>query len=200
MSHPAREKFLPLLSPYVDGELSPSERQQVEQHLQHNAESAALVADLRAGSALVRVALDMEADDVDWKAFNADVLAKVAPGKLPLGARLKLLFEELLTYRRAPMLGYGLAAAAALLVVVPVALRSGGQIPDGYAGLRVEVQTVSVDEPSRLQPVISETEQGDAVIWFVRTPGDGGRKGKKGEEGEEDLTLDPPTTPKAGEL
>ena len=44
--NPARKKFEPMLSPFVDGELSPSERQQVEQHLAANKESAMQVADL----------------------------------------------------------------------------------------------------------------------------------------------------------
>ncbi|MBL8937941.1 MAG: zf-HC2 domain-containing protein, partial [Archangium sp.] len=67
MKNPAREKFLPMLSPYVDGELTPEERQLVEQHLQNSKESAAQVADFRAGDGLMRNALDMQADDVDWK-------------------------------------------------------------------------------------------------------------------------------------
>jgi anti-sigma factor RsiW len=61
MKNPAREKFLPLLSPYVDGELTPEERQQVDQHLQLNKESAAQVADFRAGDGLMRNALEMRA-------------------------------------------------------------------------------------------------------------------------------------------
>ena len=88
MKNPAREKFLPLLSPYVDGELSPEERKQVEQHLANNKESASQVADFRAGDALIRHALEMQADQVDWKDFSDEVMGKLTPEKLPLFERV----------------------------------------------------------------------------------------------------------------
>ncbi len=47
--NPARQKLLEQLSQYVDGELSPEERQQVEQHLAYNKESASLVAEYSRG-------------------------------------------------------------------------------------------------------------------------------------------------------
>jgi anti-sigma factor RsiW len=202
MNNPAREKFLPLLSPYVDGELSPEQRQQVEQHLQHSRESAALVADLRAASSLTRVALEMEADSVDWQRFNAEVMAKVAPGTIPLFERLKLSVSELLTYQRGPMVAAFAGAAVAVLVALPVSIKLAAQAPEGYASSRVEVQTVSVEADATVRPVITETENGDAVIWLVQNPGDdGGKKRKRGgEEGEEDLKLEAPEPPKAGDL
>ena len=77
MKNPAREKFLPMLSPYVDGELTPEERQLVEQHLANSKESTGQVADFRAADGLMRHALEMQADTVDWKSFADDVMSKV---------------------------------------------------------------------------------------------------------------------------
>ena len=110
MKNPAREKFLPLLSPYVDGELSPEERKQVEQHLANNKESASQVADFRAGDALMRHALEMQADQVDWKDFSDEVMSKLTPEKLPLFERVKITFSEMFLYQRGPLVA-GLVGA-----------------------------------------------------------------------------------------
>lgn len=197
MKNPARAKFVPKLSAYVDGELTPEERQEVEQHLAHNKESAGQVADLRAGAGLVRASLDLMADDVDWKAFTDEVMGKVAKEPLPLFERLKLTLSELFTYQRGPvMIGFA-SAAAAVLVAVPVALQLASPgVPDGYANQRVEVQTVQVEESAQVRPVVMETDDGDAVIWVVEDKGgDGGKKKKRdGEESEEELDVEPGKT------
>jgi anti-sigma factor RsiW len=114
--NPAFDKMLPLLSPYVDGELTPEERQMVEQHLAANKESAGQVADFRAGDALIRHALEMQGDSIDWKGFTDDVMSKVVPEKLPLFERIKLSLSEMFTYQRGPMLA-GFAGAAVPLVM-----------------------------------------------------------------------------------
>lgn len=194
MKNPAREKFLPMLSPYVDGELTPEERQLVEQHLQNSKESAAQVADFRAGDGLMRNALDMQADDVDWKKFTEDVMGRVTPEKLPLLERLKLTFSEMFLYQRGPMVAGLVGAAAAVAIAIPLTMSLVGQAPEGYGAGRVEVQTVSVDTEATVKPVVFETESGDAVIWVVDAPEkkDGGRK-KGGGNDEEDVAPTPPT-------
>ncbi|MER2563720.1 MAG: zf-HC2 domain-containing protein [Myxococcaceae bacterium] len=194
MKNPAREKFLPMLSPYVDGELTPEERQLVEQHLQNSKESAAQVADFRAGDGLMRNALDMQADDVDWKKFTEDVMGRVTPEKLPLFERLKLTFSEMFLYQRGPMVAGLVGAAAAVAIAIPLTMSLVGQAPEGYGAGRVEVQTVSVDTEATVKPVVYETESGDAVIWVVDAPEkkDGGRK-KGGGSDEEDVAPTPPT-------
>lgn len=194
MKNPAREKFLPMLSPYVDGELTPEERQLVEQHLQNSKESAAQVADFRAGDGLMRNALDMQADDVDWKKFTEDVMGRVTPEKLPLFERLKLTFSEMFLYQRGPMVAGLVGAAAAVAIAIPLTMSLVGQAPEGYGAGRVEVQTVSVDTEATVKPVVYETESGDAVIWVVDAPEkkDGGRK-KGGGNDEEDVAPTPPT-------
>ena len=104
MKNPAREKFLPLLSPYVDGELSPEERLLVEQHLANSKESTGQVADFRAADGLMRHALEMQADTIDWKAFADDVMAKVTPAKLPVFERVKISLSEMFVYQRGPLM------------------------------------------------------------------------------------------------
>lgn len=204
MKNPAREKFLPMLSPYVDGELTPEERQQVEAHLAANKESAMLVADLRAGGGLVRQSLDLAADDVDWKDFTAKVMANVTPEKLPFFERMSLTFSEMFLYQRGFMVGGLVGAAAMVAVLVPVGYSMTQRPPQGYENARVEVQTVAVDDssPTPVHPVVMETDSGDAVIWMVESNDhkqDGGKKKKKdGEEGEEELNVTP--TKKEGDL
>lgn len=201
MKNPAREKFLPMLSPYVDGELTPEERQLVEQHLQNNKESAAQVADFRAGDGLMRNALDMQADDVDWKKFTEDVMARVTPEKLPLFERLKLTLSEMFTYQRGPLVAGLAGAVAAVAIAIPLTLSLMGQAPVGYGAGKVEVQTVSVDTEATVKPVVYETESGDAVIWVVDAPEkkDGGRKKRDGSD-EEDIAPTPPEELKKQDL
>lgn len=189
MKNPAREKFLPMLSPYVDGELSPEDRQLLEQHLANNKESAGQVADLRAADALMRHALEMQADQVDWKAFTEDVMGKVAKEKLPLGDRVRIWFSEMFTYQRGPLMVGFAAAAVAVLVAVPVTLKFG--TPEGYGATQVRVQSASVGDDSPYKPVVMETESGDAIIWMVESNPDGGKKKKDGESSEETLVEEP---------
>jgi anti-sigma factor RsiW len=185
MTNPAREKFLPMLSPYVDGELSPEDRQLLEQHLANNKESASQVADLRAGDALMRHALEMQADQVDWKAFTEEVMGKVAKEKLPLVDRVRIWFSETFAYQRGPLVAGFAAAVVAVLVAVPVTLKYG--TPEGYGAKQVHVQTVSVGDDSNFKPVVMETESGDAIIWMIEASPDGGKK-RKDEHSEETLT------------
>lgn len=197
MSNPARDKYLPMLSPYVDGELSPEQRQELEQHLATNKELAAMVADLRAGDAIMRHALEMQADEVDWKGFTEGVMGKVAKAPLPLGDRVRLWFSEMFTYHRTQLAMSVAVAAAAVLVTVPLTLRFGA--PEGYGASQVRVQAVSVGEGSDFKPVVMETDTGDAIIWVVEQSPDGGKKKKDGEHSEETLTGEP-TDGKQGEL
>lgn len=191
MKNPAREKFLPMLSPYVDGELTPEERQLVEQHLANSKESTGQVADFRAADALMRHALEMQADTMDWKAFADDVMAKVTPEKLPLFERIKLSVSETFTYQRGPLIAAFAGAALAVAIAVPVSMKFA--TPEGYGASKMQVKTVSVDDNSTYKPVVMETDTGDAIIWVVETtPDAGGKKKKDGEHSEETLTEEPP--------
>lgn len=189
MKNPARDKFLPMLSPYVDGELTPEERQQVEQHLAHSKESSGQVADFRAADALMRHALEMQADTVDWKAFTDDVMAKVTPEKVPFFERLALNFSEMFTYQRGPLIAGFAGAVVAVAIAVPVSMKFA--TPEGYGASTMRVQTVSVEDSTGYKPVVMETDTGDAIIWVVESNPDGGKKKKDGEHSEETLREGP---------
>lgn len=198
MKNPARDKFLPMLSPYVDGELTPQERQQVEQHLANSKESTGQVADFRAADGLIRHALEMQGDSVDWKGFTDDVMARLTPEKLPLWERLKISFSERLTYQRGPLVAGLVGAAAALAIGVPVSMKMA--TPEGYGANKMQLQAVSVEDEATFKPVVMETNEGDAIIWVVEASPDGGKKRKDGEHSEETLTEDLPDPTKQGDL
>ena len=197
MKNPARKTFEPLLSPYVDGELSPEERQTVERHIAADKDSAAQVADFRAASGLTRLSFEMLADEQDFSEFANQVMARVTPQKLPVFERMKLSMSEMFTYQRGTFVTVG-AMACALALVAAAALKMSGQDSEGYANARVEVQTVSVDTGARVRPVVMETDKGDAIIWMVE---DGeAKKGDDVRHEELDLEPAPDASKKAGEL
>ena len=201
--NPARKKFEPMLSPFVDGELSPAERQQVEQHLAANKESAMQVADFRAASGLMRLTFEDQADQEDWKDFSSQVLSKLTPEKAPLFERIKTQLSEMFTYQRGMFVG-AMATAALLVAVATVGFVMGRSGNAGYANEHMQLQAVKVEQGSKVAPVVMETDTGDAIIWMVDSPEkkkDDESKKKEGEETEE-LDADPAATPgkKAGDL
>src|SRR5215510_6445652 len=88
------------LSAFVDGELRMSERISLEQHLASCFNCSSRVADLRAGSGLLRIGLDMRTDEVDWRDFTKGVMARIAPAPVPFAERWRVSLRELFTYRR----------------------------------------------------------------------------------------------------
>lgn len=200
--NPARKKFEPMLSPFVDGELTPEERTQVEQHLAANKESAMQVADFRAASGLMRLTFEQQADQEDWSDFSNQVLAKLTPEKPPFFERLKTSFIEMMQYQQRVLVG-GFATAAALVAVATVAFTMGMGRGAGYGGEQMAVQTVKVDEGARVAPVVMETDNGDAIIWMVDDPSKKTDEEKKNEKkpGEESEELGGDEEPKkAGDL
>jgi len=197
MKNPARKTFEPLLSPYVDGELSPEQRQAVENHIAADKDSAAQVADFRAASGLTRLSFELLADEEDFTDFANQVMARVTPQKLPLLERLRLSLSELFTYQRGTLVtAAALACALALMAAAVVKLSS--QDTEGYANARVEVQSVSVDTGAAVRSVVMETEKGDAIIWLLE---DGTAKKTEDVRREElDLEPAPDAAQKAGEL
>ena len=197
MKNPARKTFEPLLSPYVDGELTPEERQAVERHIAADKDSAAQVADFRAASELTQLSFEMLADEQDFTDFANQVMARVTPQKLPIFERLKLSMSEMFTYQRGTLVTAG-AMAFALALMVGAVVKLSGQDTEGYANARVEVQTVQVDTDAKVRPVVMETEKGDAIIWMIE---DGTAKKNDETRGEElNLEPTPDASRKAGEL
>ena len=184
--NPACERFVPMLSPYVDGELTPAERVNVERHLSACRNCTGRAADLRAESGLLRVGLDMAVDDVDFKDFALKVMARVTPEKPPLVERMKLALSEMFLYQRTAMISSLATAAVLLLVGLPLLLSD--RAPVGYAAERMTVKSIQPYQNARVAPVVMETDNGGTIIWLVdEESGDGSSAGQDEEEMEEEI-------------
>ncbi len=182
--NPACERFVPMLSPYVDGELTPAERVTVERHLSACRDCTGRAADLRAESGLLRVGLDMAVDDVDFKDFAQKVMARVTPERPPLLERLKLTLSEMFLYQRTAMVSSLATAAVLLLVGLPLLLSD--RAPAGYAAERMTVKSIQPYQDARVAPVVMETENGGTIIWLVDEETQDGAS-EEDEEREEEL-------------
>ncbi len=164
-SSPACNTYMPLLSPYIDGELVPGERISVERHLAACKDCTMRVADLRAESGLLRVGMELAADQADFKDFAQKVMARITPDRPPLFERWKLALSETFLYQRGTVVTAFAGAAVMLLVALPLILRE--RPPVGYAGERMLVQSVTVDDEAHVAPVVLETSAGNAIVWGV---------------------------------
>ncbi|HYX92569.1 MAG TPA: zf-HC2 domain-containing protein [Myxococcaceae bacterium] len=183
-SNPACQSYLPLLSPFIDGELSPAERQTVERHLAACPDCTARVADLRAESALVRLGMEMLADEADFTGFAQKVMARVTPEKPPLLERWRLATSEMFRYQRGALMT---AAASIAVAVLGVILLTREGTPTGYRGERIAVENVQVDESAHVSPVVLNTDDGNAIIWLVSRDGAKKKDGGPDEESEEEI-------------
>ncbi len=195
MSNPARKMFRPKLSAYVDGELSPEERVQVEQHLQVNKESAMEVADMRAASGLTRVSMDMLADEVDWKQFTNNVMSQLQPTRLPLMERLSISLGEMFRYQRPVMVTAMVTAAVVALLLIPLALQRSAP---GYANEKMKLEAVRSDDV-KVRPVVLETKKGDAIIFMMDAPAEATPPAGN-DEAHEELEVEPAPQKKGGSL
>lgn len=195
--NPACGRYIPQLSAYIDGELTPAERTHVEHHLGACKDCTARAADLRAESGLVRVGLEMAGDDIDWKDFTQSVMARITPERPPLLERLRLSLSEMFLHQRAVMGTAFVTAAVVLLVAVPLIARNSGPAA-GWGGERMAVESVTPSEQSLVSPVVLEAD-GDSIIWVVPlAQGQGGGRGEGGEESRSDeLEMDEGLAPDA---
>jgi anti-sigma factor RsiW len=182
--NPACSRYVPLLSPYIDGELSPAERVTVERHLAACRDCTGRTADLRAESGLVRVGLEMAADEVDFKDFAQKVMARVTPERPPLLERVRLSLTEMMRYQRTAFVSSLATAAVVLLVAIPLLSRDSA--PVGYAGERMTVQAVRASGGARVAPVVMEAEDGNAIIWLVDEQKVKGAAGAPSDESQSD--------------
>ena len=165
--NPACEAFIPMLSAYVDGELPPRERGSVEVHLAACRECAGRAADFRAGSGLVRIGLEMAADEVDFTGFAQKVVARLTPYKLPLMERWRIWLAETFRHQRGVLVSSLAVVAAVLLAGVAGPLLWQREPPPGYAQQRMVLKSVSIEPGAHVSPVVLTTESGDAIIWLV---------------------------------
>lgn len=193
--NPACQTFIPMLSPYIDGELTPADRVNVERHLAVCHDCTARTADLRAESGLVRVGLDMAADEVDFKGFSQQVMARLTPYKPPLLERIRVSLSEMFLYQRTTMVT-SMATAAVVALVASVAVL-WERTPTGYARPQMAVESVTTEAGAKVAPVVMTTDQGDAIIWLVdsdaSSPNEGAMPGDDDddEDDEEDATPGP---------
>ena len=188
--NPACERFIPQLSPYVDGELSPADRVHVERHLAACRDCTGRAADLRAESALLRVGLEMAVDEVDFKDFTQKVLARVTPERPPLLERLRISLSEMFLYHRTAMVSSFVTAVLVALVAVPMLLRNN-DVPMGYGGERMRVRAVRASEGAKVAPVVLESEDGNTIIWVVDQDAQDAREpGKTQDDLQEEDELD----------
>ena len=183
--NPACERFVPMLSPYVDGELTPAERVNVERHLSACRDCTGRAADLRAESGLLRVGLDMAVDDVDFKDFAQKVMARVTPEKPPLLERMKLALSEMFLYQRTAMISS--LATAAVLVLVALPLLLSDKAPEGYGAERMTVKSIQPYQNARVAPVVMKTESGNTIVWTVDEETVDSKSGTDDEELEEEI-------------
>jgi anti-sigma factor RsiW len=197
--NPACKSFIPLLSPYIDGELSPAERVNVERHLSACRDCTSRAADLRAESALLRVGLEMAVDEVDFKDFTQRVMARVTPERPPLLERLRISLSELFLYHRTAMVSSLATAVVLALVAVPLLARRD-DVPPGYGGDRMRVRAVRASSGAKVAPVVLESEDGDTIIWVVdQAPESDAARDDASDELDLEMPKDEPA-PKGGEL
>jgi anti-sigma factor RsiW len=165
---PACQTFIPMLSPFVDGELTAQDRVIVERHMSACRDCTGRVADLRAESGLIRHGLDLAADEVDFRDFAQQVMARLTPYKPPLMERLRVSLSEMFLYQRTTMVTSLVTAAAVLFVAVPTLLLWKGT-PEGYARPQMAVNSVTTEAGARVTPVVMTNDKGDAIIWMVST-------------------------------
>jgi hypothetical protein len=196
-ANPACERFIPLLSPYIDGEVSPAERINVERHLGACRDCASRAADLRAESALLRVGLEMAVDEVDFKDFTQRVMARVTPERPPLLERMRISLSEMFLYHRTAMISSLATAAVVVLVAVPMAMNRP-DAPPGYGADRMRV--LKIDQVSNsttgatVTPMVLESGDGNIIIWPMDedapAPHDASPVGPRGAPGDESDELE----------
>jgi anti-sigma factor RsiW len=143
-----------LLSAYLDGELSPTDRAEVERALATDARLRQVLESLRTVTLAVRRTVEAEAERADFRGLADRVMARVPRSPS---------FLERLRSRWVPVGGLMVAAAAAAVFLLrPTAV---APVPGG-----VVVQSASAEGQPEVQPVVMKTETGDAIIWLVEHP------------------------------
>lgn len=143
-----------LLSAYLDGELSPADREVVERALASDARLRQALESLRTVTLGVRRTVQVEAERADFRGLADRVLARVPRSPS---------FLERLRNRWLPVGGLLVTAAAAAVFFLRPA-----PVPPTPQG--VVVQSATAEGPAEVQPVVMKTESGDAIIWLVEHP------------------------------
>jgi hypothetical protein len=193
------------LSAYLDAELPPGERTEVEAHLAGCPECASLLADMRAVDAAAN-GLPAEAPEGYFDAFPSRVVARLGAA-LPAPART----------RRLPAWTWAAAAAVLLAVVAPLTLRHSAPGPASTTTASSRPAFEARDEkrerdavsPPDATPVFAERPQpapapppatalpaapGGPTLAQIRLPAGKGGRNEAGPEAAR-VTLPPPAAP-----
>jgi len=160
------QRWIPLLSPFIDGELPPASRIELERHLAHCTVCRAWVGDLRAQSGLVRVGFEMLADEPNFDHFFEKVMARVTPEQVSLWERWRLSLSELFAYHRTAMVSSLVTASVALLIGTSLVF-STTRMPDGYASALWSVRKVTTVPEAHVAPVVMPADRGNTIVWLV---------------------------------
>jgi anti-sigma factor RsiW len=152
-----------LLSPYVDDELSGSDRSSVDQHLESCFGCKGRLTDLKASQVALTAHLEAQLAGVDFSGFSRRVTQAIRREPLGLGQQLRLWWAELMAYHSTAIYsGFGAATAAALAVTALV-----GRPAVGPASNEMVVHSLEVSDPS-YEPVVMHTDDGETVIMVVQ--------------------------------
>lgn len=156
-----------LLSPYVDDELSGSDRAAVAAHLSGCKDCQARLADLEATHAAMSAYFTAKADAADFSGFTARVMGQIQSEPLSFGQRARLWWAETMAYHSTAIYSsFGAATAAAcavlLFVGVPVGNRGDGPQPPG----ETVIHSLEVQDPG-YEPVVMHTEDGETITMLV---------------------------------
>ncbi len=162
----ACQSYRMLLSAYADGEVSAKERGQVELHLSSCPDCRARLADLKALSASVGSHLRSQAEAADFSGFADAVMRKITPERPSLTERLRIGWQEILTYHRTAVVSSLVTAAVTLAIAVPLVYRlaeSSAPSPE------MIVKSLRLEDPN-VQPVVMNMGDGRTLIMLVNRP------------------------------
>jgi len=151
------ERMGPLVSAYIDGEISPQDAAEIERHLAQCAECSRMAADFRAAAEAAQGIL--EPGDETWDRVWSRIESQVStPAARPS------IIEVI--WRRA----FWVAAAAALAIAFYVLAPGGRQVRHTVAGRHADFEIVSIEVASAdYTPVLMTTDGGDLpVIWVEK--------------------------------
>lgn len=147
------------------GDLPAEDRAAVDWHLRGCAGCAAALADAQALGGLLRLRVDLLAEDGLPKDFTARVMAALPPSPTSLGARLARIWRE----RRSLLLGGLVLASLCAAVVLPLVLRrdrAGSSLASEMAENEAHIHKLEVQSPDS-HPVVFQNSEGRTVIWVV---------------------------------
>lgn len=159
-----------LIEPYLDDELSKSQKQKVEQHLSVCDACKLAMEELKLQGGLLREQIEAQAEKVDFAGFEDRVLARIREEKpTTLTERAGAWVREVAYYYRAVWIASLATAVLLLALLVPLLSRDTG--PTGEPGARVagvdnQVIIDSMDYAGQRSMIFTVSKNNTTVIWL----------------------------------